>query len=309
MSDSDKKPNSDAAGWIGLFDSGYGGLTIFKEISHQLPQYSYIYFGDNARAPYGSRQPEEIYQHTITGVEYLFSQGAQLVILACNTASAVALRRLQQEWLPRLHPDKKVLGIIVPTIEQITGVSWRNSENWKLKIENSPAQTSALVLGVLATPQTVASKAYEHEIHKRNSNIKVYQQACPGLVKAIEDNSSQQNINKILQNCITSLRGQLFPKKSGAAISTSEKISLLLGCTHYELVADQIHSLLPESVTLYEQPKIVAAKLADYLNRHSAIATSLDKTGQRRFVTSGDPQKVSAQAAKFWGEPIQFTKA
>lgn len=258
---------------IGIFDSGYGGLTILQEVHKKLPQYNYIYLGDNARAPYGCRSSEEIYQFTLEAVEYLFNQGCELVILACNTASSGPLRRIQQEYLPKNHPSKRVLGIVVPTIEQIT-------------------QKDNHTVGILATTQTINSGSYLKEIEKRNPSIKVKQQACPKLVHLIEEN---QPVQEALSECLNQL-------------DLTDITDLLLGCTHYQIIVDEIKKQLPNNIKLYGQPKIVAKSLADYLQRHPEIESKLIKNSQIKFLTSGDPKVVSEHAQIFFTEPFKFQK-
>ncbi|MEX1998031.1 MAG: aspartate/glutamate racemase family protein [Candidatus Andersenbacteria bacterium] len=288
---------------IGIFDSGYGGLTILHGILKILPQYSYLYLGDNIRAPYGQRSAEEIFKFTKQGVDYLFSHGAQLVILACNTASANALRRIQHELLPGPYPNKRavhgeprhrrVLGILVPTIEQITGVSWQKTE---------PIVSAALGLatvGVLATEQTVRSQAYEHEIHKRNPAIRVIQQACPGLVEAIERGKDKQEIKMLVQHYIE----QLYARVPAHAAPIS---AVLLGCTHYALIADVIAACLPKKVKLYQQPTIVAKSLQQYLKRHPEVAATLGTTGERHFLTTGDEAEVARHSRRYFNQTITF---
>lgn len=278
---------------IGVFDSGYGGLTILRALVNQLPLYSYIYLGDNVRAPYGDRSAEDIYEFTKQGVDYLFKQGSALVILACNTASAVALRRLQQEWLPQHYPDRRLLGILVPTVEQITGVPWKNES----------AQVSAalgnMTVGILATEQTVRSGAYEQEIHKRNPSIQVLQQACPGLVVAIEENEPTEKISSLVVDYLTQLQAQLVAQKATLD-------AVLLGCTHYELIVDIIRQQLPPSTQLYEQPTIVAQSLATYLGRHEDMAPTLEQKKAPVFLTTADPKHIAGTSQRYFGEPISF---
>jgi glutamate racemase len=280
---------------IGMFDSGYGGLTILRELVNQLPQYSYIYLGDNARAPYGDRAPEEIHEFTKQGVDYLFKQGSTLVILACNTASAVALRRLQQEWLPEHYPDHRILGILVPTVEQITGVPWSNKE---------PALSASLgtiTVGVLATEQTVRSGAYEMEIHKRNLSIKVVPQACPGLVAAIEQDAPAEKITIIVAGCLQQLQQHVTAQRTTLH-------AVLLGCTHYELIADMIRQQLPAEVELYEQPVIVAKSLAEYLAAHENLVAQFEQASPPVFLTTGDPARISANSQRYFGEAVSFDR-
>lgn len=279
---------------IGLFDSGYGGLTILQGMVKALPQYSYMYLGDNARAPYGSRSSEEIFAFTRQGVEYLFAHGCELIVLACNTASATALRRLQKEVLPQKYPDKKILGILVPTIEQITGVPWQ-------QITHSMSAIGVATVGVLATEATVQSGAYAEEIHKRNSSIQVLQQSCPGLVEAIEAGEDESVLRTLVQGYLD----QLYAQAPGGAESLS---AILLGCTHYALIADLIRSQLPAHVHIYEQPQIVANSLKKYLEVHPEIAQGLDQSGQRQFFTTGDPADINHHSARYFGAPITFSQ-
>jgi glutamate racemase len=256
---------------IGVFDSGYGGLTILQACIDRLPNYSFSYLGDNARAPYGSRSEEEIIRFALQGVEFLFGQGCPLVILACNTASANALRRIQQAVLPQRYPDKRVLGILVPTVEQ---VSERN-------------------VTVFATEATVRSHAYAHEIAKRNPSVRVVERACPRIVPLIESGASQDMLREAVADCASGI------EKPDAVI---------LGCTHYPLVKDFFREALP-GIPLYEQPQIVADRLADYLERHPEVAQMLDKRAQRQFFTTADPDAVSALASRFFGQTVSFTHA
>lgn len=278
---------------IGLFDSGYGGLTILHGILEVLPQYSYLYVGDNARAPYGSRSSEEIFEFTRQGVDYLFSQGCELVILACNTASASALRRLQQEVLPAQYPDKKILGILVPTIEQITGVPWKQTNH-------SMSAIGVATVGVLATEATVQAGAYAEEIHKRNPSIRVVQQACPGLVEAIEAGESLTRIDSLIETYITALEAKVPADTSLSAV--------LLGCTHYALVANRIHNFLAPNIKLYEQPSIVATSLANYLDRHTELAARIEQRRTCVFLTTGNPDLISAGSQRYFGEAINCKK-
>ena len=241
-------------------------MTIFGALTRELPEYDYIYFGDTKNAPYGEKTPDEIIELTCAGANFLFSKGATLVILGCNTASAVALRHLQQEWLPKQHPDKQVLGIVVPTIEQITGAHWSHTSPI-----TTPISEDAFVVGVLATPVTVESQAYPHEIHKRNKSIQVVQQACPGLADAIEREDTKE-IARLIQLYVK----ELLQKAPNVQ-------AVLLGCTHYELVSDQISKQLGSKIRLYHQPGIVAESLKEYLGRHEEIQKGITATGKRVF--------------------------
>lgn len=293
MRSSSKQPKLHSTAMIGVFDSGYGGLTILRALIKELPQYSYWYLGDTKRAPYGDRTTQEIYEFTRQGVDYLFKQGSTLVILACNTASAVALRKLQQEWLPTHYPDRRILGILVPTVEQITGVPWAS------KNQGVSATAGTITIGVLGTAQTIISRAYELEIHKRNPSLRVIQQACPGLVETIEAGEDEDALAALVKNCVDQLQEQ-------ASTSGTKLSAVLLGCTHYELIAGIIRQQLPPSVRLYNQPAIVAASLATYLTRNTDLAAKLEQTGERVFLTTGDPVHTSQHSARYFGEAINF---
>jgi glutamate racemase len=262
---------------VGIFDSGYGGLTVLKDIAARLPQYDYIYLGDNARAPYGNRSFETVYQYTLQCVQWFFRQGCSLVILACNTASAKALRTIQQNDLPKMGPGKRVLGVIRPTAEVIGAYS----------------ETKAV--GVLATSGTVASESYLMEIGRFFPEIKVYQEACPMWVPLIENNEHTGHgadffVKKHLHN--------IFEK--GEAIDV-----LLLACTHYPLLKDKIEEYLPVGVKLMTQGEIVADSLADYLKRHPEIESQCSQNGQRVFYTTDSTEDFDNHAAIFYGEGIQ----
>lgn len=262
---------------IGVFDSGYGGLTVLKEIVNKLPQYDYIYLGDNARAPYGNRSFETVYHYTLQCVEWFFQQGCSLVILACNTASAKALRTIQQNDLPKIAPGKRVLGVIRPTTEIIGKFSETGSA------------------GILATNGTVASNSYPIEIAKFFPELEVYQEACPMWVPLVENNEYQNSgadffIKKNLHN--------LFEK--------GEKIDVvLLACTHYPLLKEKIEEYLPVGVKLISQEEIVASSLADYLDRHPEIEKLCSKNSNRIFYTTDDTEDFDNHATTFFGEPIQ----
>ena len=261
---------------IGIFDSGYGGLTILRGIVNKLPEYAYMYLGDNARAPYGERSREEILEFTRSGVEHLWNQGCNLVILACNTASACALREIQTS----LPEGKKILGIIVPTIEQISGVGWNSSDT------GSTSET----VGILATPATVEAGTYTTEILHRNPNITVFEQPCPGLVEAIEQGESTDTL---LQKYLDELLKH-------------ELDSILLGCTHYELLTNQIHSKLPEGIKLYKQPEIVADSLAKYIANHPEIEIAIGPGIE--FLTTGETEEVQMHQREFFGDDVTFKK-
>lgn len=262
---------------IGIFDSGYGGLTVLKEIIERLPQYDYLYLGDNARAPYGTRSFDTVYQYTLECMEWFFSQGCQLVILACNTASAKALRTIQQNDLPRIDKSKRVLGVIRPTTEVIGQYTKTN------------------VVGILGTNGTVESNSYPIEIEKSYPEIQVYQEACPMWVPLVENNEYQsegadyfikQHINNLLDKAVD--------------IDT-----IVLACTHYPLLMNKIKAFSPANITILSQGKIVADSLAQYLQRHPAMEASCSKNGERQFFTTDSTRDFDNQGAIFYGKPIK----
>jgi glutamate racemase len=261
---------------IGVFDSGYGGLTVLKEIVNKLPQYDYLYLGDNARAPYGNRSFETVYQYTLECVKWFFDQGCSLVILACNTASAKALRTIQQNDLPRIAPGKRVLGVIRPTAEIIGSFSETES------------------VGILATNGTVASDSYPMETAKFFPDLKVYQEACPMWVPLIEGNEH------------TSHGADYFVKKNLHNIfEKGEDIDvILLACTHYPLLKEKIIEYLPIGVKLISQGEIVADSLAEYLHRHPEIKERCSKNAQREFYTTDSTRDFDNHATIFYGEDI-----
>ncbi len=266
---------------IGIFDSGYGGLTVFRSIAAALPQYDYLYLGDNARAPYGNRSFETVHEFTLQCVQWLWQKGCPLVILACNTASAKALRSIQQNDLPRIAPDKKVLGVIRPTAETIGHY------------------TQSREIGVLGTSGTISSQSYPIEIAKFFPEIKVYQQVCPLWVPFVEGNEYDEDfVNHTIENDLTGLLDQ------------SEKIdTVLMACTHYPLLADKIRMFLPQEMQLIAQGDIVASSLAGYLHRHEETDRRLSKNGQRAFYTTGDPEDFERHGALFFGAAIQAQQA
>lgn len=266
-----------AKGPIGVFDSGYGGLTILKEIVQTLPQYNYLYLGDNARAPYGTRSFETVYQYTLECVKWFFKQGCPLVVLACNTASAKALRTIQQNDLPKLDASKRVLGVIRPTTEVIGNYS------------------STKNVGVLATNGTVFSNSYPIEIEKFFPDIEVFQQACPMWVPLIENNEHKSD------------GADFFVKEYiHALLQQSTTIdTILLACTHYPLLMDKIKAQVPTNTKIVTQGEIVANSLKDYLNRHSEMEVRLNKESTINFYTTDAVADFDKQGAIFFGEKIQ----
>jgi len=261
---------------IGVFDSGYGGLTILKELKHTLPQYDYIYLGDNARAPYGPRSYDTVYQYTLEAVNWFFNQGCSLVILACNTASAKALRTIQQKDLPNIAPDKRVLGVIRPTTETLGNFS--NTHQ----------------VGILGTLGTIQSDSYPIELAKFFPDLKVFQQACPLWVPLIENGEQDKPGADYF---VKSYLDQLFSQS--ADIDT-----LLLACTHYPLLADKIRAYMPKGVNIVTQGAIVAKSLAKYLESHPDLAQKCSQSGQLSFYTTDNPQAFELQASTFFGQKI-----
>lgn len=266
---------------IGVFDSGYGGLTVLKELVKELPEYDYLYLGDNARAPYGPRSYETVYQYTLDAVKWFFEKGCCLVILACNTASAKALRTIQQNDLPDIAPLKRVLGVIRPTTEVIGNYSETKE------------------VGILATSGTVASCSYPIEIEKFFPDITVYQQACPMWVPIIENNETN---NPGTNHFIKEYLHKLFLQ--GENIDT-----VLLACTHYPIMRKQIEDYLPVQVKLLSQGEIVAKSLAYYLKRHPEIEQQCEKNARLQFFTTDSTEDFDNHAAVFFGEKINSRHA
>lgn len=258
-------------GPIGVFDSGYGGLTILSEFQSLMPQYDYCYLGDNSRAPYGPRSFEIVYEFTKQAVCALFDQGCNLVILACNTASAKALRTIQQKDLPIIAPQKRVLGVIRPTVENIGNI------------------TKSRHVGVLGTVGTIQSESYPIEIHKLFPDIKVTGEACPMWVSLVENNK------------IESEGADFFIKENLTNILNKDPLidTLILGCTHYPLLLHKIRNFLPENVTPISQGSLVASSLKDYLHRHPEMDTVCTKGGTTRYLTTENSQKFSEAASIF----------
>lgn len=261
---------------IGVFDSGYGGLTVFREIEKKLPDYDFIYLGDNARAPYGPRSFEVVYQYTLEAVKFLFEQGCRLIILACNTASAKALRTIQQQYLPENYPNRRVLGVIRPCVEYVGEV------------------TKNGVVGVLGTEGTIRSESYLMEIGKISPDLEVVQEACPMWVPLVENGefegiAAEFLVERHLKN--------IFAKNG--KIDT-----LILGCTHYPLLSSLIARYLPESVSLVEQGEVVAESLKDYLFRHPELDVFCGKDGRRLFYTTECQNNFSEKASVFMKKEV-----
>jgi glutamate racemase len=261
-------------GPIGVFDSGYGGLTVLREFTKQLPQYDYLYLGDNARSPYGSRSFETVYRYTLQCVKWLLKENCPLIILACNTASAKALRTIQQNDLPNLDPGARVLGVIRPTTEVIGNYSPHHS------------------IAILATSGTVQSNSYPIEIEKFFPQLDVVQEACPMWVPLVENNEHESEgadhfIKKHIDNVI----------KNHPQVD-----AVLLACTHYPLLEKKIRRFLPENIKLLSQGEIVAKSLKDYLQRHTEIEAKISKNHERSFFTTDSAKDFDEKAAIFYGE-------
>ena len=267
-------------GAIGIFDSGYGGLTILNEIRKQLPQYDYLYLGDNARSPYGTRSFDVVYKFTLQCVQYLFKQGCQLVILACNTASAKALRSIQQKDLIHIAPNRRVLGVIRPTAEAAEKL------------------TTTKHIGLFATSGTVISNSYPLEIAKLSPELSIVSEACPMWVPLIENNEHK------------SPGADYFVEQHVKRLMNADNMidAIILGCTHYPLLKNKIKSYLPDNVEIISQGEIVASSLADYLLRHPEMDARCTKNGEIRFLTTENPEKFSTSASIFLSEIIRATR-
>ena len=278
---------------IGVFDSGVGGLSVHRTLVARFPQADFIYLADQANTPYGGRPGEEIVALTRAGCERLFAAGASLVVLACNTASGIALRRLQQTWLPayrrELGRPVNVLGIIVPTIEAATGLPWEHeAERRGDKVEKLD------ILAVFSTPQTTASRVYEIEIDNRRQDVAVFSQPCPELAGMIEQGAPREALAAAIAEHVKAV-SQWIGRSPDRAI---------LGCTHYEIVAALFRAALPPGTPLIHQPQATADALARYFERHPEYDLGTGAT--RRFLTTGRPGVQSGLVEAFWGAPLRF---
>lgn len=262
---------------IGIFDSGLGGLTITRELIKKLPEYNYIYLGDNARAPYGNKSAGLILNYTIEAVDFLFKQGCELIILACNTASSEALRKIQQEWLPKNYPTKRVLGVIIPVAEEVA----ETVINYKQKI------------GIIGTKATISTGAYDREIMKLNPDLKLASLSTPLLVPLIEEGWINRRETKMI------LRQYLRRLKK-------EKVKyLVLGCTHYPFLMKQVQEIMGKACKIFNSPQIITDKLQDYLNRHPELELKLKKNGQIRFCTTDEIENFKKLGEKFLGKEMK----
>ena len=268
---------------VGIFDSGLGGLTVLEAARKRLPDVPFVYFGDSAHAPYGVRDADDIYNLTTAAVERLWDAGCDLVILACNTASAAALRRMQESWVPR---EKRVLGVFVPLIEALTERQWG---------DNSPPREVAVKhVALFATPATVASRAFQRELAFRAIGVDVEAQACGGVVDAIEE-GDMILAEALVRSHVDALRRKM-PTPEAA----------ILGCTHYPLLQDVFQDALGDDVNVYSQANLVAESLADYLQRHPSMIGS---GTEEKYLTTGDPKRVSSRATQFLRRQITFEAA
>jgi glutamate racemase len=281
---------------IGVFDSGVGGLTVHRRLVDRFPDADLIYLADQANTPYGGRSGPEIVDLTRAGCERLFAEGCDLIVLACNTAAGIALRRLQQTWLPgyrrQLGRPANVLGIIVPTIEAATGLPWTHeAERRGEKVEKLD------VLGVFCTPATAASRVYEIEIDKRRQDVAVFSEPCPSLAGMIETGAGVVELAQVVDRHVKAIAARIGRPPDRA----------ILGCTHYEIVADLFRAALPPGTPLIHQPQATADALSAYLGRHPELDPG--QGGARRFLTTGKPGAQHSLVETFWGAPLSFEPA
>lgn len=259
---------------IGVFDSGFGGLVVLSEFIKLLPDYDYLYLGDNARVPYGTRSDKVVYRFTQQAVDYLFRQGCVLIILACHTASSKALRAIQQGYLPGAYPDKRVLGVVIPTVEEAV-VRSRGGR-----------------IGVIGTEGTVASNSFKIELQKLNPRVEVFQQACPLLVPIIEAGEQDWEGTDLILN------------KYLAPLIEAGVDTLILGCTHYSILKPKIRAIMDQRVEIICSGQVAAVKLADYMQRHPEIESRLARRGNRRYLTTDLTPRFQDLAGLFMGQPI-----
>ena len=268
---------------VGIFDSGLGGLTVLRAVEQRLPDLPLVYYGDNAHTPYGVRDADDIYELTCRGTQRLFDAGCDLVILACNTASAAALRRMQEGWVPK---GKRVLGVFVPLIEALTERQWGDN--------SPPREVGVNCVALFATPATVSSRAFQRELAFRAIGVDVEAQACGGVVDAIEDGDDIL-AEALIRSHVDALLRKM-PKPDAA----------VLGCTHYPLMEEVFQDALGPGVAVYSQAKLVAESLADYLSRRPEMK---GPGTEAAFLTTGDPVKVSRHSTKFLRRKVEFQAA
>ena len=259
---------------IGVFDSGFGGLVVLREFLGLLPQYDYLYLGDNARIPYGTRSDRVVIRFTRQAVDFLFRQGCQLIILACHTASAKALRTIQQTYLPEHYPGRRILGVLIPTVEEALAASPRKR------------------IGVIGTEGTVTSRSFELELHKLDPQVRVFQQACPLLVPLIEEGEQDwEGTTMILRRYLASIQQ--------AAVDT-----LILGCTHYSILKDRVAAIMGDGARLICSGQVTAVKLVDYLKRHPDMEARLSRGKSRRYLTTDLTPRFQHLASLFMGRSL-----
>ncbi len=277
---------------IGVFDSGFGGLTIHRALIDAMPERDFVYLGDNKNAPYGTRPPLEVLNLTCAGIERLFNESCSLVIVACNTASVVTLRWIQQQWLPAIiardKTPRNAIGIVVPTIEAATGVGWN---------EEAKDSGSGHTIAVFATARTVDTGTYPYEIRKRRPDINVVQQPCPELAGAIEAGAPRDKLRALINGYVAELE-----KKIDAPPD-----SVILGCTHYPLVADLFAEVLPKGMPIIHQPESTAHALKGYLARHPEY--NIGAGASRLFLSTGFSNDALPLIEKFWGGKLEFKQA
>jgi glutamate racemase len=279
---------------IGVFDSGLGGLTVMRALVERFPHLDFIYLGDHAHVPYGDRTSEEVVDFTLAGTEALFAAGCKLVLLGCNTATAVAARRLQQEWLPssgwRGH---NVLGIVAPTVEAATQTPWAVSS------PQYPQKYNTDLIAVFGTTRTIQSGVFPEEIRKRCPKVTVVQQICARLAGAIEDSAPEDELDSLVEEGIRGMLAQTGGVPPHRAI---------LGCTHFPLVEHLFRRHLPPFARMLSQPEVVADSFEDYLARHPRYVEG-DRGGSLTLQTTGSPEDISARARVFWPEVAAFARA
>lgn len=272
---------------IGIFDSGLGGLTILRRILNIMPEYDYVYTGDNARVPYGNKSSEFIYEYTRQGVDSLMKQGCQIVIIACSTASSQSLRRLQQEWLPQNYPDRKILGVVIPIAEAAIEC---------IEQEPSRKRPKKNKIGIIGTSATIDSGVFEEELYKLRKDIKVYSQSSPLLVPLVEEGWLKRRETRMI------LKYYLRPLKR-------ERVNhLILGCTHYPVLHDTIADIMGPQCNIIDPPRPVADKLRGYLEKHPEIKKKISQNKNRTFYTTDDPDKFQKLGPRFLGQPLPEVK-
>jgi glutamate racemase len=280
---------------IGVFDSGFGGLTVHRALIEALPLRDFLYLGDNRNAPYGARSPIDVLNLTCAALERLFAEGCTLTIVACNTASTVALRWIQEQWLPVRRrdggPARNVIGIVVPTIEAATGIGWNGDGTAVQQIKQSGT------IAVFATRRTVETECYPIEICKRRPDVSVVQQTCPDLAGSIERGLPRQDLHALVDRYVSELL-----RKLGTAPDC-----VILGCTHYPLVADLFAAALPPGVRMIHQPAASARALKTYLDRHPEYDGS--HAGRRKFLSTGFSTDALPLIERFWGDKVPFLQA